>query len=136
MLSNFIKAVKDAPDDSIRKPLSQLCILFACSNIADDPQWNGLISSDAVAHAKKMVVKVMELIRPNAVALVDAFDIPDNVLSSTIGRYDGNIYEALYESAQKSVLNLRDPFDGYNEYLRPHLDLEFLSKKNTSLSKL
>jgi len=136
MLSNFIQAVKDAPDESIRKPISHLCILFACSNVADDPQWTGLISSEYLGHAKKTVIKVMDLIRPNAVPLVDAFDIPDNVLNSTIGRQDGNIYEALYESAQKSILNLRDPFDGYKEYLRPHLDLDFLSKKNISLSKL
>jgi len=34
---------------------------------------------------------------PNAVALVDAFEFPDRVLNSTIGRFDGNVYEALYE---------------------------------------
>jgi len=34
-------------------------------------------------------------IRPDAVALVDAFDFPDNILNSSIGRFDGNIYESL-----------------------------------------
>ncbi len=33
------------------------------------------------------------------------FDIPDNVLSSTIGKYDGNAYEALFNAARKSTLN-------------------------------
>ena len=32
-----------------------------------------------------------------AVALVDAFDFPDNVLNSTLGRSDGNVYEACYQ---------------------------------------
>lgn len=41
----------------------------------------------------------MNSIRPNCVALVDAFDIPDNVLNSTIGKYDGNVYEALVEAS-------------------------------------
>lgn len=29
------------------------------------------------------------------IALTDAFDIPDRVLNSTIGKYDGNIYEGM-----------------------------------------
>ena len=36
-------------------------------------------------------------IRPDAVALVDAVDYPDQVLGSCIGRYDGRVYEAFYE---------------------------------------
>lgn len=54
------------------------------------------------------------------------FDIPDNALNSTIGCYDGNVYERLVNSARKSRLNRVDPFEGYHEYLRPHLNLEFL----------
>lgn len=44
-------------------------------------------------------------LRHDAVPLVDSFDFPDRVLSSVIGRHDGNIYEALFESAKKSELN-------------------------------
>jgi hypothetical protein len=47
-------------------------------------------------------------IRPDAVALVDAFDYPDEILQSCIGRYDGNVYEALYEYAKMSPLNKQD----------------------------
>jgi len=48
-------------------------------------------------------------------------------------RYDGNVYEALYDAAQKSPMNQQDPFDGYQEYLRPRLDLEFLKVGNNKL---
>ena len=51
----------------------------------------------------------MDVIRPDVIGLTDAFDIPDRTLASTIGRYDGNVYEALYEAAKKSSLNHRDP---------------------------
>ena len=44
-------------------------------------------------------------IRPNAVGLVDAFDFHDHLLSSVLGRYDGNVYENLYKWAQQSPLN-------------------------------
>lgn len=54
----------------------------------------------------------------------------DRVLGSTIGRFDGNVYEALYESALRSPLNQIDPFEGYHEYLSPHLDKEMLKNAN------
>ncbi len=60
---------------------------------------------------------------------MDAFDFPDSVLMSAIGKYDGNIYEALFQSAQRSVLNNTDPIEGYQE-LRPYLDLEMLKQGN------
>lgn len=44
-------------------------------------------------------------LRPNAVALVDAFDYHDETLQSCLGRYDGHVYESLYEWAKNSPLN-------------------------------
>ena len=49
--------------------------------------------------------------RPEAVALVDAFDYSDFVLNSSLGRYDGNVYEALFKYAQKAALNDRQVID-------------------------
>ena len=48
---------------------------------------------------------LLTALRPNAVALVDAFDFPDQVLGSALGRWDGNVYEAIMETARKSTLN-------------------------------
>ena len=76
--------------------------------------------------------KVLSEIRPDAVAIVDAFDFSDRVLGSDIGRYDGNVYEALYLSATRSHLNQEQPFRGYHEYLRPELDLDFLRAGNSA----
>lgn len=84
---------------------------------------------------KSTVHDLMEKLRPEAVALVDAFDIPDRVLSSAIGRADGNVYEALFDMARRSALNKADPFLGYKEFLQPHLDREFLQRGNTLPNK-
>ena len=43
--------------------------------------------------------------RPEAVALVDAFDHSDYLLNSPLGRFDGNVYEDLFRWAQRSELN-------------------------------
>ena len=47
----------------------------------------------------------MAALRPDACALVDAWDFPDRVLNSTIGRYDGNVYEAQYQAAAESPVS-------------------------------
>lgn len=45
------------------------------------------------------------LFRKDAVPLVDAFDFTDKSLNSALGSYDGNVYQRLYEWAQKSPTN-------------------------------
>jgi acyl-CoA oxidase len=50
-------------------------------------------------------VTLLDAIRPNAVALVDAFDFSDRVLGSVLGRYDGQVYDNLYQWAANSPLN-------------------------------
>lgn len=51
------------------------------------------------------IKELLSLLRPNAVALVDAFDFPDKKLRSVLGRYDGNVYENLFDWARRSPLN-------------------------------
>ena len=58
-------------------------------------------------------------VRPSAVALVDAFNYTDHYLGSVLGRYDGDVYPALYEEAWKDPLNETVVPEGYHEYLRP-----------------
>ena len=41
----------------------------------------------------------MAAIRPHAVKLVDAWSIPDFLLDSALGRYDGRVYEDLFNRA-------------------------------------
>jgi acyl-CoA oxidase len=51
------------------------------------------------------VQEIMAELRPNAVALVDAFAVPDYLLNSALGRSDGNVYEALFDFALREPLN-------------------------------
>lgn len=60
-------------------------------------------------------------VRPNAIALVDAFNYTDHFLGSVLGRYDGNVYPKLYEEAWKDPLNDSVVPDGFHEYIRPML---------------
>lgn len=49
--------------------------------------------------------QLLKMLRPNAVTLVDAYDYPDRLLNSCLGRYDGQVYDALYDYAKNSPLN-------------------------------
>lgn len=60
-------------------------------------------------------------IRPNAVGIVDGFDIPDDILQSALGAYDGNVYERIYAEAMKSPLNQEPVNKSFHLYLKPFL---------------
>ncbi|KAL2833165.1 acyl-CoA dehydrogenase/oxidase C-terminal [Aspergillus pseudoustus] len=47
------------------------------------------------------VNELMARIRPHAVSLVDAWKIPDYLLDSALGRYDGRVYEDLFNRAHR-----------------------------------
>uniref|UniRef100_W8AQW7 Acyl-coenzyme A oxidase n=2 Tax=Ceratitis capitata TaxID=7213 RepID=W8AQW7_CERCA len=63
----------------------------------------------------------LKKLRPDAVAICDGFDYHDRVLNSTLGCYDGNVYERLFEAAKKSPLNQKPVPDSFEKYLKPFL---------------
>lgn len=63
----------------------------------------------------------MTKIRPNAVSIVDGFDIPDKILCSALGAYDGNVYERIFAEAQKSPLNQEPVNKSFHLYLKPFM---------------
>ena len=69
---------------------------------------DGFFSPKQVSLLKNKLADLLAEIRPNAVALVDAFDYPDKVLDSCLGRYDGQVYQALYDYAKSSPLNQQE----------------------------
>ena len=73
----------------------------------------------------KAVMKLLEEIRPHAVRLVDAWKIPDWQLDSSLGRYDGKVYEDMFRRA--SELN---PLNALT--IDPYPDSDVLIKKDES----
>lgn len=69
--------------------------------------------------ARAEVLALLKEVRPDAVALTDAFDWSDAELKSVLGRKDGRVYEALLESAKKDPLNAKEPVEDYLDIVRP-----------------
>jgi acyl-CoA oxidase len=127
MLSSFLAAIQTAPSAPVRRTLSNIATVFACNVLLDAPV-AAYLSSKSKRVTQHALEAALDALRPDCVALVDAFDFPDSVLNSTIGRKDGNVYEALYEAAKKSSLNKEDPFVGYSQIWAPRLDTDFLQE--------
>ncbi|XP_065568107.1 acyl-coenzyme A oxidase 1-like isoform X10 [Artemia franciscana] len=65
---------------------------------------------------------LFEQIRPNAVSIVDAFDIRDEILNSTLGVANGDVYNRLMEEAKNSPLNLTQVHSSFQNYLKPFMN--------------
>jgi acyl-CoA oxidase len=61
------------------------------------------------------VMKLLEEIRPHAVRLVDSWDFPDWQLDSSLGRYDGKVYEDMFHRASELNPLNRVTVDPYPE---------------------
>lgn len=56
--------------------------------------------------ARQQVMHLLEEIRPHAIRLVDSWDFPDFQLNSSLGRYDGKVYEDMfYRASELNPLN-------------------------------
>eukprot|EP01006_Ploeotia_vitrea_P019254 TRINITY_DN51420_c0_g1_i1.p1 TRINITY_DN51420_c0_g1~~TRINITY_DN51420_c0_g1_i1.p1 ORF type:complete len:701 (-),score=71.89 TRINITY_DN51420_c0_g1_i1:243-2324(-) len=133
ILKSFITGIETIKDQKVHAALHDLCALHGLIHVQENQgDWLGHMSTSQASLVREAVRELLAKVRPNAVALVDAFEFHDNVLASTLGSYDGKVYERLYKHAASSPMNKKDPFDGY-EYMRPLLDLDFLKEGATKV---
>ncbi|XP_072259321.1 peroxisomal acyl-coenzyme A oxidase 1 [Pyxicephalus adspersus] len=118
----FVDKLSEVLDAASNRILSSLCLLYALHGISKntgDFLQAGLLTSSQIEQVEQRVKDLLAVIRPNAVALVDAFDYSDTQLSSVLGRYDGNVYENMFEWAKKSPLNKTQVHESFHKYLKP-----------------
>ena len=114
--------------------LAKLLALYWMEGEMGDFLEDGYVTAQQSSWIRSNVLHMLQVIRPNAVALVDARDFSDFRLKSVLGRYDGNVYPAIMESAKRDPLNtVGDVGPGYVEHLqRLYVDGvgEYHPKKN------
>ncbi|XP_065903315.1 peroxisomal acyl-coenzyme A oxidase 1-like [Dysidea avara] len=122
VLQMFLTAINSATASANnQKILTALCNLFALHRIAEiggEFQLDGYMSSNQIDMVQDQVYKLLVLIRQEAVPLVDAFDYKDELLCSVAGRYDGDVYNHLYQWALKSPRNKSEVHPAYHQYLK------------------
>ncbi|XP_019632781.1 PREDICTED: peroxisomal acyl-coenzyme A oxidase 1-like [Branchiostoma belcheri] len=126
VVKNFVERLTDTTlDSSVSAVLTRLCQLYSLHGLvtnSGDFLEDGYMTGKDIRQAKRHINSLMAKLRPDAVALVDAFDFRDGILNSILGRYDGNVYEHLLEWAKASPLNKTDVHQSYHKYLKPFLE--------------
>ncbi|KPJ09433.1 putative peroxisomal acyl-coenzyme A oxidase 1 [Papilio machaon] len=111
IMSTFNEEVQEMSrtvSPQLKEVLHQLvdlyCTYWALEKLSDLLLYTP-ISQKEVESLRLRYEETLTNLRPNAVGLVDAFDLRDEMLQSTLGSYDGRVYERLMEEAMKSPLN-------------------------------
>ncbi|KAL0296277.1 UNVERIFIED_CONTAM: Peroxisomal acyl-coenzyme A oxidase 1 [Sesamum radiatum] len=133
VVSKFIdKMQQDVPGEGVKRQLEVLCgiyYLYLIHKHQGDFLATSYLNPKQAALANDQLRALYSQVRPNAIALVDAFNYTDHFLGSILGRYDGNVYPKLYEAAWKDPLNETVLPDGYHEYIRPLLKQQLHSAR-------
>ncbi|XP_028031565.1 probable peroxisomal acyl-coenzyme A oxidase 1 isoform X3 [Bombyx mandarina] len=107
---------------NVKTVMDQLNMLYlshwALERTGDLLRYTSTTEDDLIS-CQQRYEELLAAIRPNAVGLVDAFDFPDEILQSTLGAYDGRVYERLMEEALKSPLNAEPVNRSFHQYLKP-----------------
>ncbi|NWY55330.1 ACOX2 oxidase, partial [Chionis minor] len=123
-VKNFVETVEKLETTTgIQKIMKHLCDLFALHGIFSNTGvflHDGYISGEQMDMVTASYLDLLAIIRKDAVPLVDAFDFTDSSLNSALGSYDGQVYQRLYEWAQKSPTN-KQMSPAYEKYLKPLL---------------
>ncbi|XP_060774936.1 peroxisomal acyl-coenzyme A oxidase 1 isoform X2 [Neoarius graeffei] len=118
----FADKLSEISNTAVYSVLSTLALLYALHGVANnsgDFLQAGLLTIPQLTQITRKLKALMAEIRPNAVALVDAFDYCDEMLNSTLGRYDGNVYESMFEWAKRAPLNRTEVHESYYKYMKP-----------------
>ncbi|XP_068177420.1 peroxisomal acyl-coenzyme A oxidase 1 isoform X2 [Antennarius striatus] len=118
----FTEKVGQIENAEIHSVLSDLGLLYALHGITNnsgDFLQAGLLRVPQVLQISGRIKQLLSQLRPNAVALVDSFDFNDRKLNSVLGRYDGNVYEHMFEWARRSPLNNTEVHESFHKYLKP-----------------
>mmetsp|Transcript_4863 Transcript_4863/g.13640 ORF Transcript_4863/g.13640 Transcript_4863/m.13640 type:complete len:232 (-) Transcript_4863:107-802(-) len=105
----------------VLRDLQRLFVLTHMEDTLGDFFEAGVVSPQVAEWVHQCVRDLLARLRPEAVALVDAFALEDYYLNSAIGKQDGDVYSALYAMAQRSPFNRTDEGPAWNDLLGPFL---------------
>ncbi|KAL4905084.1 hypothetical protein BDW74DRAFT_152959 [Aspergillus multicolor] len=106
LVTRFYNALRSNTDlsDLTKEVLWDLFRLFALFTLEGEKYeffTHGAASKPDLNALPEKINELMSRIRPHAVRLVDAWQIPDYLLDSALGRYDGRVYEDLFHRAHR-----------------------------------
>ncbi len=114
VIRNFSMAILNDKElnsqPALRQIVQRLYLLYACKTMFDNAaefMSSGFLSGEQYHLLQAKVQELLVEIRPQAVALVDGFALPDYLLDSALGNAEGNAYERLFDFAVREPINGR-----------------------------
>ncbi len=109
-MTNLLILILSKPEIST---LRDMCSCYAMwiidSNMGDFIEARAInMEMDGPSAARNELKRLCLSLRKECVSLVDSFYFTDEYLNSSIGRYDGHVYDALYETALEEPMNASD----------------------------
>jgi len=124
--NNRLALEENVPDAAVKTALTRLLDLVCLMQIRENSgDWMNALDEEQVDLISERINELLDEIRPDCVGLVDGFGFDDYMLDSTLGRFDGNVYEAIYGKAKQSPLNKTTRMVGW-EHLEEIFDHDFL----------
>ncbi|PVU87983.1 hypothetical protein BB559_004682 [Furculomyces boomerangus] len=129
----FSRHIAKLPQNSGLRPILDIlfkiaALSFLNSNPAELYGFNkaSAMNRSQIVGLQAEYIKYIKIAREQAVPLVDALGVPDEKLNSSLGRYDGHVYEDLIKRALNEPVNrdgtgdeIRERF--YKNYIGPVL---------------
>ncbi|KAH8824859.1 acyl-CoA dehydrogenase/oxidase [Flagelloscypha sp. PMI_526] len=135
VLEAFIRHVSDIKDPHVHRVMKHLCDLYALSDIENPAASgslgffeDGFLSHVQLREIRRIVRLKHEILIPEAVGLVDAWNFSDASLQSAVGQKDGNAYERVMGWTRQLPINLEAQqmggveVAGFEAYTQPVLN--------------
>ncbi|ORY05573.1 hypothetical protein BCR34DRAFT_519496 [Clohesyomyces aquaticus] len=90
-----------SPTPAVLRTCFRLYALFTLDTFSSSFTLTNSVAAESIPVLQDAILNLMVELRPHAVKLVDAWSIPDFLLQSALGRYDGRVYEELYDMAHR-----------------------------------
>lgn len=102
VFNTFADGVRGVRNENLRNSLMRLCVLYGIGIILNHPLGvleSGYLNNEQMKAMVQLREELLAEIRPDAIGYADATRFSDNTLRSALGRYDGKVYETMYEWA-------------------------------------
>lgn len=125
-----IDLIKDSAVTNALRDVAELYVnTFVLEYFAGDFLSFNVTSPAIIKHIKSTAIPgSLQKVREQAVHLTDAFQQPDAILNSMVGKYDGNIYENIYDTVNQASppVPTKPP---YSEFYQNHLNRAPLAER-------
>ncbi|OMJ88541.1 hypothetical protein SteCoe_9491 [Stentor coeruleus] len=120
----FIDTIDKLPNGTNKDALECLRKIYVASEIE---KYSGILMNCGVKYEtfetiQQDSVHALSLVRPNALGLIEAFELKDEALHSILGRKDGDVYNQMFQNVKtQNPINKTKVLPGLLDYLRPKI---------------